>query len=159
MTWRFPASYLVRRYQGPCKLPPTPSPCLEYSNEISGDSCLSPPILEYFTNNLIFRILINHKLDIIVDAINSQRIVTIRFVSTVGHLWRANNLIYRVLLWRRDAPDNHGGIVPTIIYRRNIRISGVTLWRRDRACPRLDRGALCLSGGTTGDVVTSAGDD
>ena len=31
--------------------------------------------------------------------------------------------------------------------------------RRDRACPRLDRGALCLSGGTTGDVITSAGDD
>ena len=29
----------------------------------------------------------------------------------------------------------------------------------DRACPRLDRGALCLSGGTTGDVVTSAVDD
>ena len=26
----------------------------------------------------------------------------------------------------------------------------------DRACPRLDRGALYLSGGTTGDVVTSA---
>ncbi len=37
-----------------------------------------------------------------------------------------------------DAPDNHGGIVPTIIFRRNIRISGVTLWRRDRP--------LCLSG-------------
>ena len=29
----------------------------------------------------------------------------------------------------------------------------------DRACPRLDRGALCLPGGTTGDVVTIAVDD
>ena len=51
----------------------------------------------------------------------------------------------------RRMPRTTTGIVPTIIFRRNIRISGITPSRRDRACPRLDRGALCLSGGGPGE--------
>ena len=63
-----------------------------------------------------------------------------------------------IIMW---IPASAGmtGVGRVVGFRGRAQGPAPTITVGDRACPRLDRGVLCLSGGTRGDVVTSAVDD